>query len=71
MLNKEKFKDEILEIACNGHRFALEKDDGKLHPCTEDFLCKDYIFGINDYPRLSCEDGHKIWANSEYEEYEV
>ena len=65
MLNKEKFKDEIVEIACKGYDFALE--DGKVVNCqyTDCWECSfsSHIDGV------CCTVNRKNWANSEYEEY--
>ena len=65
MLNKEKFKDEIVEIACKGYDFALE--DGKVVNCqnTDCWKCSfsSHIDGV------CCTVNRKNWANSEYEEY--
>ena len=65
MLNKEKFKDEIVEIACTGYDFALE--NGKVVNCqyTDCWNCSfsSHINGV------SCTVNRKNWANSEYEEY--
>ena len=65
MLNKEKFKDEIVEIACKGYDFALE--DGKVVNCqyTDCWKCSfnSHIDGV------CCTVKRKNWANSEYEEY--
>ena len=65
MLNKEKFKDEIVEIACKGYDFALE--DGKVVNCqyTDCWNCSfsSHIDGV------CCTVNRKNWANSEYEEY--
>ena len=65
MLNKEKFKDEIVEIACKGYDFALE--DGKVVNCqnTDCWKCSfsSHINGV------CCTVNRKNWANSEYEEY--
>ena len=59
MKNKEKYKDVILEMACDGRRFAvdektelLEMCEGK--PCSECLFCGD------------CENKHRIWAEEEY-----
>lgn len=57
MLNKEKFKDEIFEIACSGSRIALK--DGKLTACA-DMDCDECGF----HP--GCKKECKEWANSEY-----
>ena len=64
MLNKEKFKDEIMEIVCSGEHFALK--NGKVVECC-DTRCQDCDFG-ND-PHHGCTLSRKNWANSEYEEY--
>lgn len=67
MLNKEKFKDEILEIACNGESLALNKNTGKLTSCSGIF-CSNCEFKLD---ACSCLDACKIWCNSEYKEPEV
>ena len=65
MLNKEKFKDEIVEIACKGYDFALK--DGTVVKCqdTDCWTCSfsSHIDGV------CCTVNRKNWANSEYEEY--
>ena len=65
MLNKEKFKDEIMELACSGCAVALK--DGKVVNCqiTDCRTCSfsSHIDGV------SCSIKRKNWANSEYEEY--
>lgn len=65
MLNKEKFKDEIVEIACRGCDFALKA--GKVVNCqnTDCWTCgfSSHIDGV------CCSVKRKNWANSEYEEY--
>ena len=65
MLNKEKFKDEIVEIACKGYDFALE--NGTVVKC-QDTDCWECSFSshING---VCCTVNRKNWANSEYEEY--
>ena len=65
MFNKEKFKDEIVEIACKGYDFALK--DGTVVKCqdTDCWACSfsSHIDGV------CCSVKRKNWANSEYEEY--
>ena len=65
MLNKEKFKDDIVEIACKGYDFALKA--GKVVNCqnTDCWECNfsSHIDGV------CCTVNRKNWANSEYEEY--
>ena len=65
MLNKEKFKDEIVELACNGCALALK--DGKVANCqiTDCMTCS--FSSYND--GVCCSVKRKNWANSEYEEY--
>ena len=65
MKNKDKFKDTIWEIACDGNVVAKVK--GKLTPCnTTD--CYECEF-IGDYVnKVSCADKRKLWLNSEYTE---
>ena len=65
MLNKEKFKDEIMELACSGCAVALK--DGKVVKCqiTD---CRTCSFS-NHINGVSCSVNRKNWANSEYEEY--
>ena len=65
MLNKEKFKDEIVELACNGCALALK--DGKVANCqTTDCMACSFS-SYND--GVCCSVKRKNWANSEYEEY--
>lgn len=66
MLNKEKFKDEICEIACNGGSLALNKNTNKLCDCGN-VLCKDCKFTSSG----KCSDMCRDWCNSEYKEPEV
>ena len=65
MLNKEKFKDEIVEIACKGYNFALE--DGKVVSCLN-ADCRTCSFSSH-IDCVPCIINRKNWANSEYEEY--
>ena len=64
MLNKEKFKDEIMEIVCSGEHFALK--NGEVVGCC-DTRCQDCDFGSDLHH--GCTLSRKNWANSEYEEY--
>ena len=64
MLNKEKFKDKIVEIACRGAHFAL--NNGEVVGCDNTY-CGDCDFCFNPY--YICDLNRKNWANSEYEEY--
>lgn len=65
MLNKEKFKEEILEIACSGGCLAVNKHTNKVCTCG-DMHCADCKFNCTH-----CSDMCKKWCNSEYKEPEV
>lgn len=66
MLNKEKYAQEIVEIAINGNSIAIVNNK----PCSCDNIewCSncDLIRGCN-----SCDELLKQWANSEYKEKEI
>lgn len=66
MLNKEKFKDEIFEIACNGGTLALNRHTGKITSCSV-IHCADCEFKLG----ASCDNECRAWCNSEYEEPEI
>ena len=59
MLNKEKYAEEILEIACNGS--ALVVADNKPASCNE-IPCDNCSFKLSK----DCTKSFKEWANSEY-----
>ena len=65
MLNKEKFKDEIVELACSGCAVALK--DGKVVNCQNTDCMTCSFSSYND--GVCCSVKRKNWANSEYEEY--
>lgn len=68
MKNKEKFKKEIVDIACNGNTIAVSKVARKPIACEKNncancYRCHDFLFC--DKERL------KEWAESEYIEKPV
>lgn len=63
MKNREKYTEEILDIACSGNRVAIRKDNKRLTTC-EEICCCDCCFG--DY--VPCEEAVCEWAESEYVE---
>ncbi len=67
MKNKEKFAKEILDVACNGKRIAVTKENKVV--CCNDINCSQCLFyKINDYGNY-CDDEEPIkWAESEYVE---
>lgn len=66
MENKEKFEKGIVEIACKGETFAIEKSTGLPIACN-DLICVECLFSSAS----SCQDGRKKWAESEYIEKPV
>ena len=67
MTNREKYKEEILDVACAGYSIALSRQTGKLVPC-DPLRCSECEFnnGID-----GCVNELKHWCNSEYKEPEI
>ena len=65
MTNREKFAEQILDIACSNDTIAVDKATLEPIACgkTE---CKDCLFNVSD--TMSCGDKRIKWANSEYVE---
>lgn len=65
MTNREKFAEQILNIACNGNWMAVNK--ATLEPITcQELPCEDCLFYILG---KGCDRNEmKKWANSEYVE---
>mgnify|MGYP006927029578 CR=1 FL=1 len=61
MTNREYYKEQILDIACNGGSISIDKMTGELFECTEELKCEDCLFHISE-----CEDQIKKWANTEH-----
>lgn len=64
MLNKEVYKDKIMEIACNGESLALDRNTNELTSCSS-LSCSDCVFSTR-YGGEACSDRVKAWANSQY-----
>ena len=64
MTNKEKYGNEILDIACTGDRVAMRNSDNVIVGCKK-LKCSDCAF--NTYGKC-CNDAIEKWANSEYVE---
>lgn len=64
MTNREKFAEQILDIACGGSKIAVDKATLALAPCYK-LACKDCLFSFGNG---DCIDARKKWANSEYVE---
>lgn len=68
MTNREKFAEQILDIACSNDVIAVDK--ATLEPIACGKLgCKDCLFNVSD--AMSCGDKRIKWANSEYVEPSV
>jgi len=65
MTNREKFAEQILDVACSGNKLAVNKATLELSRCFS-LACKDCLF--NTHGLGSCADKRKKWANSEYVE---
>jgi len=66
MLNAEKFKKEILDIAERGYCFAVSKDRQNIARSCDDLKCEDCIFNEGD--DCSCNFPRMKWLLSEYKE---
>lgn len=61
MLNKEKYVEDILDIACSGSRMAVRNSTKEVCRCS-DFSCSECLFGASE----DCIESCKNWCNSEY-----
>lgn len=66
MINAEKFKKEILDIAERGYCFAVSKDRQNIARSCDDLKCEDCIFNEGD--DCSCNFPRMKWLLSEYKE---
>lgn len=64
MTNREKFAEQILDIACGGSKIAVDKATLELAPCYK-LARKDCLFSFGNG---DCRDARKKWANSQYVE---
>lgn len=65
MTNREKFAEQILDIACSGNRLAASKATLEPTACHK-LACGDCLF--NTHGSYYCGDNADKWANSEYVE---
>lgn len=68
MTNREKYKEEILDIVCRGGGLAFSRDTQKIVRC-EDINCAKCGFNISG--NMNCRIGLEHWCNSEYKESEI
>lgn len=64
MKNREKFKNEIVDIICNGDSIAVDKKTGVPLACTNIKCNKCLFYNIKQY----CIDALVEWAIQEYKE---
>lgn len=60
MKNKEKFSKEIVEIACKGHDFRVDKNTNEVADCC-DAPCAACLF----LEMEDCDKARRKWAESE------
>lgn len=65
MTNREKFAEQILNIACKGDSIAVNKVTSEPMGC-HGTACEDCLFNVSD--GMSCADQRIKWTNSEYVE---
>nr|DAW76126.1 MAG TPA: hypothetical protein [Bacteriophage sp.] len=65
MTNREKFAEQILDIACGGSKIAVDKATLEPAPCYK-LACGDCLFNTHGYDY--CGNEADKWANSEYVE---
>ena len=66
MKNKEKFATKIVEIACKGHDFMVDKNTNEVADCC-DAPCTACLF----LEMEDCDKARREWAESEYIEKPV
>lgn len=66
MTNREKYAEQILDIATTGSCIAVDKK-GKMYRC-ENLMCRDCIFSRNENRERSCAENTKEWSEQEYVE---
>lgn len=63
MTNKEYYKEQILDLACEGVSIAFDKQTNTLCNCRN-ICCANCLFSNNT--GTSCNDMFKKWLSSEY-----
>lgn len=67
MTNREKYAEQILDIATTGHSIAMDKKE-KIYKCSE-LKCEGCIFFWKvENDKRSCEKRVKEWSEQEYVE---
>ena len=66
MTNREKYAEQILDIATSGHSFAINRN-GEVSSCGK-VPCNECIFRKNKSTDSSCREKLKEWSEQEYVE---
>lgn len=66
MTNREKYAEQILDIAVSGHSFAINRN-GEVSSCGK-VPCNECIFRRNKVTDSSCREKLKEWSEQEYVE---
>jgi hypothetical protein len=66
MTNREKYAEQILDIAVTGHSFAINRN-GEVSSCGK-VTCDECIFRKNKVTDISCREKTKEWSEQEYVE---
>lgn len=66
MTNREKYAEQILDIATTNSCIAVD-EKGKMYKC-ENLMCRDCIFSRNENRESSCAENTKKWSEQEYVE---
>lgn len=66
MKNKEKYAKEIVETACNGNHFGMDKRTSDINSCNY-ITCHNCVFNDD----MNCDKTKREWAESEYIEKPV
>lgn len=69
MTNREKYAEQILDIAVTGHPFAINRN-GEVNSCGK-VPCDECIFWENKVTDISCGEKIKEWSEQEYVESPV
>lgn len=64
MTNREKYAEQILDIATSGHSFAVNRN-GEVSSCGK-VQCNECIFQKNKFTDSSCREKLKEWSEQEY-----
>lgn len=67
MKNKEKYANEIVEVAIKNDMVSVDKQSGKILSCIE-ADCEKCLFFRADPATLTCRGMFSSWANAEYKE---